>query len=327
MATLRELIVFSRIHTASLTIPVVLIAAVVSGWNYLYIALFAAFALLFHMTGFAMNNLADYEYDKLDPYKKHFPLVSGRINYSNAMMVDIILFAVTYGFAILLVGGRIIPVIFASVAFFTGVGYNFLNKRSKYGPTLISLSFSMLIPYVMLGDGYSHYIVILLYTAFAYLTMMYQISVSGYIKDIETPQYNMLSKMGMRLLAGQIIFGMSVVIYSAALRYAIVVTGLILVGFITHTSTVVVIAYMTVYAIFQISTIILSGRMIRNQKWVRDRFLKRMSLIEIMNYFSIAILFGIIYGAYWVIFLIIFPIVWFIVFNRFMFHSTMFPRV
>lgn len=329
MANFRDILSFSRIHTASLTMPVLIIAAVVAGYNVFYVMLFAVFAFTFHFTGFSMNNLADYEHDKRDPYKQHFPLVSGKINYSNAMMVNVITIMASYAYGIMLVHTSLVPVMFVSIGFFTGVAYNFTNKRSKAGPVLISFSFSMLIPFVMLSGGHHNYIITGLYTAFAFMTMMYQISISGYIKDVETPQYNMMQKMGMRLIGGQIMFSDANRTYAMGLRIVTFFMGMAIVlfarpHFITEAT---MFGYVLLYVMIQVVVFDLSSRMLRNQRWMRDRFLKSMSMIEILNYFSIAILFGLLYGILWVLFLLIFPIVWYVLFNRIMFGTRLFPRV
>jgi len=328
MSKIRDVISFSRIHTASLTISIAIIAAVISHFDMEYIILFALFALIFHGAGFALNNLCDYKYDKGDPYKKDFPLVSGKINFDNAMMSDIILLMMSYAFGIFIVKYNIISTIFLSIAFSAGIAYNYLNKRSRSGPYLISISFSFLIPYIML-DNYTNYPIIILYTLIAFFTMMYQISVSGFIKDIETPQYNMMSKMGMKLIGGQIVFSKKIIYYAASLRYVVFVLGMLLFIFITYNMhfMYIQIVYIGIYVLLQGIVAVLSSKMVRNQRWMHNIYLKKMSMIEMFNYLSLVFIFIPLYGIFYAIFLIIFPVVWFIIFNKIIFNTTIYPQV
>lgn len=313
------MLAFSRIHTASLTIPVLIISALLSGYSYPYIIGFAVFALLFHGVGFALNNIADYDYDVQDPYKKHFPLITGKINYRNATMSDTIGLIIVAVYGMVLSHG-VVSVVLLSLAIIFGIVYNFRNKTSKYAQIYISLSFSLLIPYVMFGRDDT--IVMILYTVFAFFTMMYQIGVSGYIKDVEVPQYNMMSAMGMKLIGGQIMFSQKNRTYAAILRIIVIISGAVVIYFGKNA-----IVYLIPFAMVQILTVIHGNKLVTTQRWIRNVMLKRMSMVEILNYMSIAVGLGAYYGPWWVIFLIVFPMVWFVSFNRIFYGTSMFPRV
>ena len=316
-----EILSFTRIHTASLTVSVVVIAALLSSYSITYVALFAVFALLFHMFGFSINNIMDYRYDLTDPYKRHFPSISGSINMGHAMVASMIGTVLSYIYGAWLVGFAILPVIFLSVALIAGIVYNFINKVSAFGPFLISLSFASLIPYVMLSLHGTQNIIVF-YAAFAFLTLYYQIGVSGYLKDIEVDQYNFMSRLGMKLIAGKITFTDDNRNYAFGLRVAILTVGLVVAGLIGFNLITA-----TVFVAIQLVVIGRSIHMLKNNAWIRTNYLKQMSMIEILNYFSLAILFAPMYGMWWMAFLVVFPILWFMAFNKMFFGTLSAPRV
>jgi len=312
---------FTRIHTASLTMPVLMIAALLSDQSLLHVFIFAVYALFFHMFGFSLNNIMDYRYDMTDPYKKHFPQVAGEINMRHALYADIAGIILTFLLGAWIVSFSELPVIFLLIAFTAGVLYNAVNKISIAGPPLISLSFSMLIPYVML-EGSASIWVCVFYTLFAFITMMYQIGVSGYVKDAEVQQYNLMAKLGMHLIAKQIIFTTANRIYAWILRMGVYISGLLLL-IAVHFS----IPDLLLYTLFQAMVMYSSRDMLKNNAWQRPWFLKAMSGIEILNYISLVFLLTTAYGIYWAAFLIAFPMVWFIAMNHAFYGTTMAPNV
>jgi len=320
---LKNYITFFRIHTASLTIPVVWIAYIVSthAFNWVEFLFIGIFALLFHAFGFAWNNLLDYKWDKEDRFKQHFPLVSGDIKYTNARNMTVVATVLSAVFGVFVASFSVVPLIMMTAAIGAGFGYNILNKTNKYAMVLISLSFSFLAMYgYTIGNGGWQLAVMIF--LFAFFTMMYQISVSGNIKDAEINQANILKVMGLKLIAGNIIIGKRVFWYSTALRLTVIATGIAMLIFLHEGIIVYVIA-----AVMMAWTLLESNAMLRHNEWVRDWFLKRMSRIEIVNYLTFAFLFLGVYGLIWTTFFVVFPIAWFVVFNRIMWGSSLFPRV
>lgn len=321
ISRLVTIVSFTRIHTACLTMSVLIIAALLSGQSTWHVFLFAVFALFFHMFGFALNNLTDYRYDLKDPYKQHFPLISGRINYRHAVYADIAGILLAYVLGAWIVALEPIPMAMMSVAFLAGILYNLKNKTSAFGPVLISTSFALLIPYVMFS-GSINITLMVLYFVFAFLTMYAQISVAGFIKDIEVDQYNMMSGMGMHLLASQIIFSRANRIYAWGLRTGVLVSGL-LIWFTIPVNPV----SMVLFVLLQLITLVLGNGMVRNNAWLRPWFLKRMSMVEVVNYLSLVFLFAPVYGVYWAIFLFVYPILWFMGMNYLFFGQATSPKV
>lgn len=311
---------FTRTHTASLTMPVVMIAALVAHYSITWVFLFAIFAYCFHATGFMQNNIFDYKWDVTDPYKTHFPQMKGQINMYRAFLIDTAGIGLTFIYGMYLTDWGLPQFVFLTMSLLAGTLYNLYNKQSRLGPVLISLCYSMLIPFVMFGHDVTQLMVV--YTAFAFLSLYFQIGVSGYIKDIEVNQYNTMENLGTRLIAGKIIFSTKAWAYSMALRTSVAMTGEVALLYMK--------LYMIpvwVYVILQITTLYFTAVMLRNSSWIRNRYLKLMSAIEVMNYLSIAVLFYPLYGLYWTLLLVAFPVAWFMAFNRIFYGTTIAPNV
>lgn len=160
------------------------------------------FGLLYHLSGYGMNSLRDWQkgFDQNDPYKQHHPLNSGDLYEEIASEVVVALFVVTISFAAvgaILSPHTLLTISLISVAVLFGVAYNEIGKYTKHKYIFISVAHSMVfaIPYVALGGGVDE--VLLFGTLSVFMWVVYQISISGEIKDIvQDGEENILRSMG-----------------------------------------------------------------------------------------------------------------------------------
>ena len=162
------------------------------------------FAVLSHFLSFGHNSLMDTAmgYDNDDPNKKHHPLVADHsklreahnvIQWGLALMVCVFaLISIFYGINPLysLLG------IVIYVAF--GHAYNDgLSKESQGGFLAISLCFVGLILWSFFLSNAEMTGIFALYVVYTVLTLLFQISYSGFLKEITVgEQSNVLCKMG-----------------------------------------------------------------------------------------------------------------------------------
>jgi len=316
---LRQYLQLFRIHTASLTIPAVVIGYLLATNNPspLYIFLISIYALLFHGFGFLWNNIFDLPYDKEDPYKKHFPLVNGSISFEKTKKIAIFGTASTFIYGLLLFNNNIIAIIFFILAILFGFLYNIFNKKYMHAIVYISLSFTFLSlsPFV---NFHSLNHVAFGYGTFTFITMVFQNGISGFIKDMKVNQKNTLMHLGTYLENDYLHIGAITLLYAYVIRFLILVVGILL------SKTLLT---FLLFAVVQLFVIMLTFMMLKEGNFNRDHRVKLMSLIEVLNYYSLAIIMIDYTTWVWVLFLFIFPIIYFVIMNKILWGTTIYPKV
>jgi len=308
-----------RIHTASLTIPTVVIGYLLATNtpSPLYIFLISIYALLFHAFGFLWNNIFDYQYDKNDPYKRHFPLVNGQISYKRAKYIAITGTSASFVYGLFLFNNNILAITTFILAIFFGFLYNLLNKKFKHAIVYISLSFVMLVMSPYLNFHVLDY-KILIYGSFAFATMVFQNGISGFIKDMRVGQINTLTYLGTRLEGDKLIVSNYTDIYAYIIRLVIVMLGIALANNIYT---------MFLFIVVQAIVILLSFKLLQSGVFNRDYRVRLMAIIEIMNYYSLAIIMIGYTSIIWDTFLFAFPILYYILMNKITWGTIIKPAV
>ncbi len=198
---LREWLKLLRIHTACLTMASVAIALLLAGTSPAsrHFIRWMAVALLYHASGFLLNNLMDYPADRRDPAKAHFPLVSGSISTWDATWGCFLLYGACYA------GGIFVAP--AGVSFYTfvlalaaGMIYNVLSKESLWATWYITVAFIALpLSAFMSANGHLD-TTAGLYFGYLGLQLVFQIAVEGYLKDFRSDPASLPRAMGLRLV-------------------------------------------------------------------------------------------------------------------------------
>ena len=284
-----------------------------------------AFSIIAHYFSFGHNSLLDTAmgYDLKDPNKKHHPLVCGRISLHTAHNV------IHWGLGILAVLAILISVcvspkpmialitIFIWFAF--GHCYNDgLSKESPLGFLAISICFTAMGAW---GWFLSHdYIDIIgvLWLIYVFLTILFQISYSGFLKEITVEERsNILRMMGARVEDGIFIPG-------NARYYGLLVKGLnVAVGLMLGyalTAKLEMALWLGVTALIMIE---LADELTKERRYDRSRDLITMSIMEIATIFMpIPIMCGWVKGAI----LMLSGVGYFFLMNAILWERT-YPRV
>jgi 4-hydroxybenzoate polyprenyltransferase len=308
-----------RIHTAALTMPVTLLGYVLAGGNDALTGLgWLLFGLGWHYFGFLQNNLFDLKYDRLDPEKQHFPLVRGAIRARDAWAVDIVGLALLFVYGAALSGFSPSPIAAMATGYAAGTIYNAYSKRTLLKPIPIAVCFSALpaIPY--LGIRGPDYLIASL-VAFVFTTILYQIGYSGELKDIERGERNILRALGSPTL---------VYLYACSLKIANIVAGVALLEQLApkDVSSLVAVVVVAVVIIFVLERQLEDYDMWRDGRWDRRAALRNMSLMEILSYWYLVVCLMPVLGL-WSVPWIVLPLLWFIALNRFIFGTTIYPKV
>lgn len=202
--TTRSWLQLFRAHTVVLEAPMAILGAAIGIGTFLdpRVGLWAIFGACYHLVGYGMNSYVDWAkgYDKDDERKQHHPLNTGDISPDTAKKA---IYVSTIGLAIfaLAIGGfSMTAVIFTIVMFGSGLTYNFLGKQLTLKPIPISIAHTtvFLYPYYLYSGEITIYAGAI--TAAYFIHHIYQIAVSGDIKDIDQDEASLLKYMGAEIV-------------------------------------------------------------------------------------------------------------------------------
>jgi hypothetical protein len=275
-----------RAQTAPATLTVVLTPYLSGTVPGPWLLVLAPLLLLTHYVTFGHNSLMDTAmgYDLRDPSKGHHPLVSGAISLHaahNAIHWGLVL--VTASLSALTL--RISPSPGLALAFLSaylalGHAYNDgLSKESPLGFIAASCSSFMAVWAWLLSHAELEP-VILLYMAYTFILFAYQISYSGFLKDIGLAERsNIMSRMGAGVRDGVFVPGRAG-IYAWALKASsiAVLAGILHLRMSTAGLLWIPVPVAAILVLLRLQTV---GRPYR-----RDRELKLMSLMEIFSIYA-----------------------------------------
>lgn len=321
---LSKILSFFRWHTASLTIPAFLIGVYSAGIPILSFdtILWIIAGWLFHATGFAHNNLTDYEWDLKDTSKSHHPLVSGELKYGTAYGIVCAMFFISTVWIMFLTKLHFLPVILLVISVLSGMGYNYLSKKSLIAPILISICFGILpgISYFSYTEQLSPLILIVI--GYAFFQILFQISVEGYIKDIQHDPVNLYRKFGCKIERDRY-YGTSISkIFAMTIKLPMLLFGLLIcIMCSTPLWGIIMFLVMVILALYS------SWYLVRDKKWERGRVVRFCAITEIITYFGLVFCLAGIFGIYGVLFLLVFPLAWFIFWNKIFWNTWIAPAV
>lgn len=306
------------------------LGAILGGGSWTLILGVTLWALWFHYIGFTHNGLTDLEWDRKDPNKSHFPLVSGKIRERSALMLVTVgtLIGVVWGW--LQAGWWNLPALFWIIwATLWGVSYNLTSKRSLLAPIFISASFSCLPLYGYYAAGSTIYhafdvdgvwgmvtdIGFLLW-AYTFMLMFFQIAVSGYLKELEQEdQPNLLRTLGafvgkerLRVYAGG--YGLFVILSRL---------GTIVVGAVILCTEIGLPLWEHGMMFFMLLTLmVLAATAIETcgGEWNRELRVQWMAIVEILVYWSLVVALLPLLGTLTALAFMLLPLVWFVAWNR-----------
>jgi len=287
-----------RAQTAPATILCILIpyAAGRSIWSF-EVVILGILALFIHYFSFGHNSLMDTAmgYDKRDPSKKHHPLVLGVIKLHEAHSV------IHWGLCILTAAAGILTLwispnpayailcLLLWVAF--GHGYNDgLSKESLFGFLPISICCTAAAAWGWFLSHASIDVIGFLYLTYTFFTILFQISWSGHLKELEIRERsNILVKMGAKVDVTW--RGEKVFIPGKSWIYAWLVKGInVFLGWLLMFLKFKLVT-LVIWVILAAIIIIYLCRLTEQRKYVRSKELFNMSIMEIATiYLPIPIL-------------------------------------
>lgn len=311
--TIRHWIELSRVHTAGLTTALFVGGYLIAGGTVRSIPFFLWFlcGVFYHVCGFIHNNIADVPYDLMDPRKKHFPLVTGVINFRKADEINRYLMIIFCFFAAYLTKLQPLPTFFLILAISGGFLYDYFGKVTPLAVLGVSFAWGILpaISYYSTTSSFSP--VLLWITVYSWFQVFVQISVLGFIKDIEAPrENNLMRKLGCKVEGDQFVCSQIAGSYAFGVKSFHMVL-LLLVLVVSNSS---MLAWVLSFLFYFVSWV--PYKKLMNLKWERGKVLGRCVLNEAFCFLaSIAAIQGVI-GWTSTIFMLVYPPIWVFVWMR-----------
>jgi len=319
-----------RSQTAPATILLVVVPFLLGGgvlfsWVGVVVLLFA---WLVHLFSFGHNSLMDTQggWDIEDKWKQHHPLVNGSISLGvahNVVHSGVVLLGVlSVILAWCLPGNRFLVVVCFCLFVVTGHAYNDgMSKSTVWGFVPITISFMML-------SLFGYYLVatkmnwlMLGVVVYFGLALMFLISYSGHLKEIETGGANLLRRLGARVEGGVFKPGVA-----GFYGWGVKVLNLLVIWYILgQVATCVVVWVVCGFLVVGILYLLVGLTTIR--LWDRNRELRRMSLMEIATTYLLVVVLLPVIGYVEGVVLMVGGVVYFVVCNRLNWGTWLKPRV
>ena len=332
----KSVLQLTRTHTAPLEIvPTVLGAALAVGeiWS-IEVAMWGVLGLLYHLAGYGQNSYADWEggYDKNDPYKQHHPLNTGVLSPKTAEILVTALFILSLAYGSILAYPSIPGGALLVTAAISGVIYNYLGKRSVFKFVFIAIAHTCIfaMPYVSLGGEISSR-VFLTGCLFVFLWVVFQISISGEIKDlISKDEKNLLRDIfghGARTYNGEndivVIFGAGIQIYALLVKGTTLALGLFIMRMIGTQGYI----YPISLFLFSVGAVAATVSLLTSGNYERQTRIRNMAFVELFTMSVFIVAFWGLIGTVAVVTLMVGSLIWVLTFNRLEWGTWLSPEV
>lgn len=343
---IRHWLVFFRAHTGSLEAPIAGLGAAAALGSVFEpeVVLWALVGLLYHYAGYGQNSYYDWKngFDKDDPHKQHHPLNTGAISpriadlAANGAVVSYL--AVT----LWLVRSSLLAISIALGAFVCGIVYNLLGKKFTHKYIFISISHSSLfiIPYALYSaiDLFA----VLILTALI-LQHIFQIAISGDIKDIGQDESSLLDSIGIECYKIGVFSkdsqeykskGFNIRCSMKAVVIVILLTllqGSLSLYAVKKAALVVTIqeqlAALILIFIGIFSLLMLSGHIVKTGEYNREKRLRYISLREVVGFWTIYAALIPTIGLIGYVIALILSVCYVIIHSKFMWGTLIRPQV
>ena len=285
---LRAWLQLFRAQTAPATLLLVLVPYLTNAPFFdVKLLILALYSVLVHYFSFGHNSLLDTAmgYDVKDPSKAHHPLVSGVIKLSTAHNV------IHFGLGTLAVIGTLFSLYAANPVLAILCLFNFWTWGHCYNDGTSKTSLLSFLPICLcftflgawgwfLSHGTMNYLGLLL-LAYFFMTILFQISWSGHLKELELREHsNILVKMGAKVENGNFEPSYALV-YGGVIKFVNVpILGGLLLGFNLDVFRLIWLCLMIALVCRYLF------KLIQPREYVRERELFNMSIMEVLTIYT-----------------------------------------
>jgi 4-hydroxybenzoate polyprenyltransferase len=330
--TILEYFRLFRFHAVSMEVTIILIGALIMGqYNLSLLLVIFLIGVFGHICGYILNDYADIEVDKKSNELKKKPLVSGAITKKNALIIAFVTGFFTYSLTIIFFP-YLRSIFLLILATLLTIIYNFYGKKiigsdlivagtvtvfCLFGASTVNNPFTNLI-----------YIVCLIF----FFDIVFINVVEGGLKDVDHDYLSgaktLATIMGVKVKENKLIVTRKFLAFAYSLRIIYIFTILLL-GFESKINL-----WLSEKYILQIITIIFlaaviggSYKFLHLKIFDRSKMKRLYSGINAASGILLIVMLYPILGLEITLFLLIFPVTWYTVFNKILYGKPLQPRV
>jgi len=334
-STILEYLRLFRFHAVSMETTIILIGALIMGQRDLLL-LFIIFLIGFfgHICGYVLNDYADIEVDKISHELREKPLVSGTIPKNNALIIGFVTALISY-ILVIIFFPNILTILFLGLTTVLTIVYNFLGKKIPGSDAIVAATVVMF--FFMSASSLGKPLTNLVYIVgliFLFDIIFINI-VEGGLKDVDHDYLSgaktLATVTGVKVTNGKLITTGKFLAISYTIR-AIYIGMIIILGFqpeinlwpsINYPNIIVAI----VAIIFMIIVIFGSYKFLNLKLFDRSKMKKLYGGINAASGILYIVMLYPILGLEITLFLLLFPVTWYTVFNTILYGKPMQPRV
>jgi 4-hydroxybenzoate polyprenyltransferase len=334
-STILEYLRLFRFHAVSMETTIILIGALIMGQRDLLL-LFIIFLIGFfgHICGYVLNDYADIEVDKISHELREKPLVSGTIPKNNALIIGFVTALISY-ILVIIFFPNILTILFLGLTTVLTIVYNFLGKKIPGSDAIVAATVVMF--FFMSASSLGKPLTNLVYIVgliFLFDIIFINI-VEGGLKDVDHDYLSgaktLATVTGVKVTNGKLITTGKFLAISYTIR-AIYIGMIIILGFqpeinlwpsINYPNIIVAI----VAIIFMIIVIFGSYKFLNLKLFDRSKMKKLYGGINAASGILYIVMLYPILGLGITLFLLLFPVTWYTVFNTILYGKPMQPRV
>jgi len=334
-STILEYLRLFRFHAVSMETTIILIGALIMGQRDLLL-LFIIFLIGFfgHICGYVLNDYADIEVDKISHELREKPLVSGTIPKNNALIIGFVTALISY-ILVIIFFPNILTILFLGLTTVLTIVYNFLGKKIPGSDAIVAATVVMF--FFMSASSLGKPLTNLVYIVgliFLFDIIFINI-VEGGLKDVDHDYLSgaktLATVTGVKVTNGKLITTGKFLAISYTIR-AIYIGMIIILGFqpeinlwpsINYPNIIVAI----VAIIFMIIVIFGSYKFLNLKLFDRSKMKKLYGGINAASGILYIVMLYPILGFGITLFLLLFPVTWYTVFNTILYGKPMQPRV
>jgi 4-hydroxybenzoate polyprenyltransferase len=321
-----------RFHAVSMETTIILIGALIMGQNDLFLLLIIFIIGVFgHICGYVLNDYADIEVDKESLELKKKPLVSGAIPRKNALIIAFFSGAFTYIFTIVFFP-NLRSIFLLLIATILTIVYNFYGKKIIGSDFIVAgtVSVFFLFGASTISTPFTNltYIVCLIF----FFDIVFINVVEGGLKDVDhdfkSGAKTLATIMGVKVQDDILKVNKNFQLFAYILRFIYIILILLL-GFESRINLWLSDRYLIQILTIIFIIIILYGsyKFLNIKIFDRSKMKKLYSGINASTAIILIIILSHILSIEVVIFLLVFPVTWYTIFNKILYGKLLQPRV
>jgi len=329
---IKECLQLTRAHTTPLEAAPALIGGLIATGGDITssVILFAVVGILYHNVGYAMNSWLDWKggYDKNDPNKQHHPLNNGSIKPLQAKWFVRGSFVLSLLFVLFVYidGGvssnTLLSLAIVCVGVLGGLAYNIWGKETNLKSVPISIAHTTVFAAAYTYCGGSNTVVLSILSLYVFVWVLYQIGVSGEMKDIMQDESNLLIDIGVES-DGESIFmphRANFIVYSLDLVMFIV-------GVVAIDSTGGGPVSFVTFVVFMALRELMSSQLTSGGEYDRESRMRTMSIVEALSLMGFITIASGRIGAVMSVSVAFVSVIWVVAFNKIEWGTLVAPKV